>query len=182
MSSSQFTRRFWSKSGRYTIRVHIPYRVTFLKIGTLVRSTRIGYTDRVTDSEAKMRNVILEMRNVILVCFVSVGASAFTSIMAGTPFWSAMLYAWLSPSATLILFWIGEYIANTRYRPTIDVQYLQRGVCPCCKATGGLVEVTSETEGQRRVVCAPCSNAFALVVEDDHVVAHRLGETKVFPQ
>lgn len=177
MSSSRFTRRFWSKSGRYTIRVHIPYRVTFLKIGTLVRSKRIGYTDRVTDSEAKMSKIIV-------VSFIAVVSSAFTSIMAGTPFWSALLYAWLAPTVSLLVFAAGEYSANTRYRPTIDVQYLQRGVCPCCKATGGLVEVTSDRdpEGQRRVVCAPCSNAFALVVEDDHVVAHRLGETKVFPQ
>ena len=124
------------------------------------------------------------MSKIIPIAFGSVAASVFTSIMAGVPFWYAALYAWLAPTISLLLFSAGEYFANTRYRPLIDVQYLQRGVCPCCKATGGLVEVTSDRdpEGQRRVVCAPCSNAFALVVEGQQVVAHRLGETKVFPE
>lgn len=116
------------------------------------------------------------MRKIIPMAFGSAVASVFTSIMVGVPFWYAALYAGLALTVSLLLFSAGEYFANTRYRPLIDVQYLQRGVCPCCKATGGLVEVTSDRDAERIVVCAPCTNAFALVLDRGRVAANRLGE------
>lgn len=126
-------------------------------IAPLLRSTDSCYTKRITDSEGKMTKMIH-------IAFVSVAASALTSIMAGTPFWEAAFYAWLTPTGTLILWCLAVAAADRTYRRFRNMDRLQRGVCPNCDAFGSLVEVTSADPLIRKADCQACNGQFEITM------------------
>ena len=105
---------------------------------------------------------------------VGLASSGIALFLAGVSVEESILVSLLGAITGTMVVEFGFMAATRKHRHFLDVQYLQRGVCPCCKATGGLVEVTSSAE--RIVVCAPCTNAFALVLDRGQVAANRLGE------
>lgn len=104
------------------------------------------------------------MTKITHIAFASTASSALTSIMAGTPFWEAAFYAWITPTGTLVLWCLAVAAADRTYRRFRNMDRLQRGVCPNCDVFGSLVEVTSANPGVRGAKCQACEGRFQIVM------------------
>ena len=112
----------------------------------------------------------------LTISLATTASAAIVAWYAGMPFIEATGVTTAASGICTVAWWIGREVARRQYPPS-DVLHMMKGICPVCRSSGTLTEVTSTNEGSLVKCIRPdCRERFDVRASDKGPHVLRLGK------